>query len=66
MQAHHGLVDGVHVARLLEHLSALCRQPAEAWGGADGHGSAVQPVVFDGSRTAGQQVPWLDGTMGLG
>jgi chloramphenicol O-acetyltransferase len=29
VQAHHSLVDGVHVARMLELLSHLCRQPEE-------------------------------------
>jgi chloramphenicol O-acetyltransferase type A len=27
VQAHHGLVDGLHVARLLEQLGGLCREP---------------------------------------
>lgn len=27
VQAHHALIDGVHVARLLEHLESLCRHP---------------------------------------
>ena len=29
VQAHHSLVDGVHVARMLELLSQLCRHPEE-------------------------------------
>ncbi|MEB3264228.1 MAG: CatA-like O-acetyltransferase [Synechococcus sp.] len=32
VQAHHALVDGVHVARLLERLSVLCRNPQEVVG----------------------------------
>lgn len=31
VQAHHALVDGVHVARMLEQLSQLCRHPEEVW-----------------------------------
>ncbi|MFY8148602.1 MAG: CatA-like O-acetyltransferase [Prochlorococcaceae cyanobacterium] len=32
VQAHHALVDGVHVARLLERLSSLCRDPRQVVG----------------------------------
>jgi chloramphenicol O-acetyltransferase type A len=32
VQAHHALVDGMHVARMLEHLSHLCRHPQEVVG----------------------------------
>jgi chloramphenicol O-acetyltransferase type A len=32
VQAHHALVDGLHVARLLDHLSQLCRHPGASWG----------------------------------
>lgn len=31
VQAHHALVDGVHMARLLEPLAEHCRQLAVAW-----------------------------------
>jgi len=31
VQAHHALVDGAHVARMLDHLSNLCRDPQEYW-----------------------------------
>jgi chloramphenicol O-acetyltransferase type A len=36
VQAHHALVDGVHVARLLEQLSLLCRQLEAAMDGLPG------------------------------
>ena len=29
IQVHHGLVDGIHVGDFYEHLSAMCRTPAE-------------------------------------
>ena len=31
VQAHHALVDGLHVAQLLEHLSRLCADPRGEW-----------------------------------
>jgi chloramphenicol O-acetyltransferase type A len=31
VQAHHALVDGLHVARMLDQLSQLCRHPEGAW-----------------------------------
>ncbi|MCP9927758.1 CatA-like O-acetyltransferase [Cyanobium sp. CH-040] len=32
VQAHHALVDGAHVARMLEHLCQFCRHPQEVVG----------------------------------
>jgi chloramphenicol O-acetyltransferase type A len=31
VQAHHALVDGVHVARMLDQLSQFCRHPEGVW-----------------------------------
>jgi chloramphenicol O-acetyltransferase type A len=31
LQAHHALVDGLHMAQVLSELSRLCREPGESW-----------------------------------
>jgi chloramphenicol O-acetyltransferase type A len=31
VQAHHALIDGIHMARMLDRLSQLCRHPEEYW-----------------------------------